>query len=448
MNILIIGAGQVGFYLAQMLSRENHDVTLVEPNTDRYHRAREQLDVMVIQGSGSSAATLKQAGVEKCDMIAAVTGIDEVNIVSCLLANKFGVNFKVARIQNPEFSQRSGVLNAQDLGIDLMIHPEEETAREIVLLIRRAAATDVVEFEDGRIQMVGIRIDVNAPILNKTLTEISRDNPDCSFRTVAIFRDGHTIIPGGEDFVRRKDQIFVVAKTETVSQVLELCGKGDERLQRVMILGGGRVGRSVAMELESDKGIDVRLIEASQSKSEFIAGQLKRTLVIRGDGTDMDLLATEGITDQDGFIAVSDDEETNIISCLLSKHLGVRRTIAMVNRADYLPIMSSIGLDAAVDKRRITADAILRFIRRGKVVSVATLRGVEAEVLEIETAKNASITNKPLKLQKFPSGAIIGIVSRGDSVFVPVGDTVIESGDKAVVFALPDNVAKVEKLFT
>jgi trk system potassium uptake protein TrkA len=448
MNILVIGAGQVGFYLSQMLSRENHDVTLIEPDTNRYHRAREQLDVMVIQGSGSSAATLKQAGIEKCDMIAAVSGVDEVNIVSCLLASKYNVNFKVARVQNPEFSQNTSVLTAKDLGIDLMIHPEEETAREIVLLIRRAAATDVVEFENGRIQVVGVRIDASAPILNKTLKEISEDNPDKSFRTVAIFRDGRTIIPGGQDFVRRKDQIFVVAKTESVSQVLELCGKGDERLQRVMILGGGRVGRSVAWELEREKDIDVKLIETSQTKSEFVAGQLRRTLVIRGDGTDMDLLATEGVMDQDGFIAVSDDEETNILSCLLSKHLGVRRTIAMVNRADYLPIMSSIGLDAAVDKRIITADAILRFIRRGKVVSVATLRGVEAEVLEIETIKNASITNKPLKLTKFPKGAIIGIVSRDGSVFVPVGDTIMKPGDKAVVFALPDNVPKVEKLFT
>lgn len=448
MNILIIGAGQVGFYLAQMLSRENHDVTLIETDIDRYRRAREQLDVMVIHGSGSSANSLRQAGVEKCDMIAAVSGVDEVNIVSCLLASKFGVNIKIARVQNPEFSQKSAILTAKDLGIDLMIHPEEETAREIVLLIRRAAATDVVEFEDGRIQVIGIRIDAKAPILNKTLQEVSDANPDKPFRTVAIFRDGRTIIPGGQDFVRRKDQIFVVAKTETISHVLELCGKGDERLQRVMILGGGRVGRSVAMELEREKDIDVKLIEAGHSKSEFVAEQLKRTLVIRGDGTDMDLLATEGIMDQDGFIAVSDDEETNILSCLLSKHLGVRRTIAMVNRADYLPIMSSIGLDAAVDKRIITADAILRFIRRGRVVSVATMRGVEAEVLEIEAAKKASITSKPLKLIKFPKGAIIGIISRKDSVFVPVGDTVVKEGDKAVVFVLPDNIPKVEKLFT
>lgn len=448
MNIVIIGAGQVGFYLAQMLSKENHDVTVIEPDLDRYHRAREQLDVMVLHGSGSSVRILKQAGIEKCDMLVAVSGVDEVNIVSCLLASKFGVNFKIARVQNPEFSQKSTVLTPGDLGIDLMIHPEEETAREIVLLIRRAAATDVIEFEDGRIQVVGVRIDANAPILNKTLQEITEAHPDKPFRTVAIFRDGKTIIPGGQDFVRKKDQIFVVAKTESISKVLELCGKGNEQLQRVMILGGGRVGRSVAMELERDKDIDVKLIEASHGKSEFVAGQLKRTLVIRGDGTDMDLLATEGIMDQDGFIAVSDDEETNILSCLLSKHLGVRRTIAMVNRSDYLPIMSSIGLDAAVDKRIITADAILRFIKRGKIVSVATLRGVEAEVLQIETARKAMITKQPLAQVKFPAGAIIGIVVRGDSVIVPVGNTLIEEGDRAVIFALPDSVSKVEKLFS
>jgi len=446
-KIIIIGGGEVGFHLGKMLSREHHQVVMIEPNREKINRLESALDVLVIEGSGSSVQTLVKAGIEDADLVIAVSAIDEVNIVACMLADKFGVARKVARIRNAEYTNPHAVLTAEQLGIDMIINPELETAHEIVLLIHRAAATDVVEFAGGAIQLLGIRLDAKSKINTKTLSEVSRSMPDLVFRTVAIARHGRTIIPTGEDRFLEGDQIFVVSKTASVSRLLELCGKSEDKIERIMILGGGKVGRMVAKELEKDRSFDVRLIETSRAKSEFVADQLERTLVIQGDGTDVDLLASEGILDMDAFISVTDDEESNIITSLLAQHLGVRRTITMVTQANYIPLMTSIGLGAAVDKRIITADAIARFIRRGQVVSVATIRGVDAEAIELIARQNSAITRKPLYKIKFPADAIIGAVMRRGEVLVPVGSTVIEPDDKVVIFTLPKEIPSLEKLF-
>lgn len=447
MRIIIIGGGEVGFHLAKILSQENHKVVVIEPNKEKIAVLEETLDVLVIEGSGSSVQTLDKAGIKEADMVIAVSAIDEVNIIACMLADKFGVSKKIARVRNEEYLSENAVLTPEQLGIDLIINPELETAQEIVWLIRRSAATDIIEFADGAIQLMGLRLDSKAKILSKKLFEISSEIANLTFRTVAIFRNGKTIIPTGEDYFYKGDQIFVVSKTETVPELLELCGKADERIERIMILGGGKIGRLVAKELERDKKTDIRLVESSRSKSQFVAEQLNRTLVVQGDGTDIDLLASEGLADMDAFVSVTDDEESNIITSLLARHLGVRRTVTIVTKANYVPLMSSIGLDAAVDMRIITANAISRFIHRGEVVSVATFRGIDAEAIELVAQKNSRIVKKPLSKQKFPDGAIIGALTRNGNVFVPVGSTQLEPGDKAVVFTLPKAVSAVEELF-
>jgi trk system potassium uptake protein TrkA len=446
-RILIVGGGEVGFHLARLLSQENHDVVMIEPVPEKCQRAMESLDVLVVEGNGASVATLDRAGIRETELLIAVTGVDEINIVCCLLAEKFGVPRKIARVRNPDYTSREPVLTPEELGIDLIINPEAETAEEIYWLIKRSTATDVLEFADGAIELVGIKLDRDAPVMNRTLMEVSQSVSDVRFRTVAIVRDGRTIIPTGNESLRRGDQIFVVAKRESVPDVLRLCGKGSERMERVMILGGGKIGRMVAALLEHEKGLDIRLIESRREKSQMIAEQLKRTMVIRGDGTDVDLLAAEGLIDMDGFIAVTEDEETNIITALLAKHLGVRRTIALIHRADYLPLMPAIGLDAAVDKRMITANAIARFVHRGEIVSIATLRGHDAVALELVARPGSKIVGRPLRKIKFPQGAIIGAVSRNGDVFVPVGDSVLRPNDKAVAFVLPSAVAAVEEMF-
>ncbi len=447
MRILIIGAGEVGFHLAKIFSKENHQVVIIDSDKDKIDRAESSLDILAIEGMGSSVQTLVKAGIKDAELLIAVSAIDEVNIIACMLADKFDVPRKIARVRNQEYTESNAVLTPEQLGIDLIINPEFETAQEIVLLLRRSAATDVIEFANGAIQLVGLRLDSKAKVISKKLREISMSIPALTFRTVAIFRNDKTIIPTGEDYFHAGDQIFVVSKTESVPTLLDLCGKKDERMEKIMILGGGKVGRFAAKELESEKHLDIRLIESSRWKSQFVAEQLKRTLVIRGDGTDVDLLAAEGIIDMDAFVAVTDDEESNIITSLLSKHLGVRRTITMVSQASYIPLMKSIGLDATVDKRIITANAIARFIHRGEVVSVATLKGIDAEAIELVAQEDSPIIKKRLKDLKFPDAALIGAVTRNGNVFVPVGNTLIKPQDKVVVFALPKAVASVEKMF-
>lgn len=447
MRIIIIGGGEVGLHLAKIFSKEHHDVVLIEPNKEKLSRIEEAVDLLAIEGSGSSVRTLVKAGIERADLLIAVSASDEVNIVACMLADKFGVKRKIARIRNQEYADANAVLTAEQLGIDLIINPELETAHEIVWLLKRSEATDVIEFADGAIQLVGLRLDANAKIISRTLNEVSKSMPDLTYRTVAISRGGRTIIPTGNDYFLSGDQIFVVSKTESVPDLLDLCGKKDERIEKLMILGGGKVGRLVAKELEKDKSIDIRLIESSRWKSQFVADQLKRTLVIQGDGTDVDLLASEGIIDMDAFVSATDDEESNIITSLLARHLGVKRTITMVSQTNYIPLMTSIGLDAAVDKRIITANAIARFIHRGEVVSVATMKGIDAEAIELVAQENSQIVKKRLRDTKFPSGAIIGAVTRSGNVFVPVGNSYIQPNDKVVVFAIPKAVAQVEKMF-
>ncbi|MFQ5603230.1 MAG: Trk system potassium transporter TrkA [bacterium] len=447
MKIIIVGAGEVGFHLAKILSKENHQVVMIEPDKEKISRAQESLDILVIEGSGSSVRTLVKAGIKEAELLIAVSAAYEVNVIACMLADKFTVPRKIARVRNQEFTDLNAILTPKQLGIDLMIYPELETAQEIVRLIKRSAATEVVEFANGAIQLVGLRLDSHAKVISKQLREVSSEIPDLTFRTVAIFRNGQTIIPTGEDYFYNGDQIFVVSKTESVPELLDLCGKKDERIEKIMILGGGKVGRLLAKELEQDKSLDIRLIESNRTKSQLIADQLRRTLVIQADGTDVDMLASEGLIDMDAFVAITNDEESNIITSLFAKHLGVKRTITMMSQSNYVPLMKSIGLDTTVDKRIITANAIARFIHRAEVVSAASIKGIDAEAFELVAQEGAPIIKKYLKDLKFPKGAIIGAVTRNDHVFVPVGNSVIQPNDKVVVFALPKAVANVEKMF-
>jgi len=447
MKVIVIGAGLVGTYICEYLSSEDHDVTVIEKDPAVCRKATDTLDAMVIQGDGASPALLVKAGVHKTDMMVAVSPDDEVNILACLAAAKAGVKIKIARLRNPEFSHEGALLGKKELGIDFIIHPERETARELGWLTRRSAATDVIEFEEGRVQLIGVRLDASSPVLNKTLQQIDRENPDLLFRAVAIFRANKTIIPGGEDHVTRGDQLFFITKTELVPQLLEVLGKSDERIEKVMILGGGRVGRIVAAELEKDKECQVKLVESNREKSQRIAEELQRTLIIVGDGTDLDLLAVEGIMEMDSYIAVTSDEETNILSCLMAKHMGVRRCLALVSRPDYLPIMASIGVDAAVDTQTLTANAILRYIRRGNITSLASLPGIEAEVLEIEITQSSRAAGRKVKALNLDHDGMIGIISRNGQVIVPIGDTELRDGDHLIVFTTPASVGRVEKIF-
>ncbi len=446
MKIIIIGVGEIGFNLARILSQENHDIVIIETDHDKCTHALEQLDVSVLEGNGASGEMLDKAGIEDSDIVIAASNIDEVNIMACMLAKQLSKARTVARVRNLEYSGENTVIRANQLGIDLMIHPEKEIANEIVRLAKQASATECMAFAKGKLQLLGLRItNRQAAAVGKTLLELGVGYTDIPFRVVAIVRQNDIIIPKGDDWIHFNDQLYVISDTDTVPKVLELTGKDNEQLEDVMLLGGGKIGRFVAESLEDEVG--VKLVESVKEKSIRIAEQLKKTLVISGDGTDLDLLAREGIMDMDTYIALTNDDEKNIISCLLAKHLGVKRVIALVNKLIYLPILPTIGIDASVSKVLSTVDAILRFVRKGKVMSVSTFKGVVAEVIEYVVPEGAKITKKDLLHVKFPESAIVGGIIRGEKVIIPTGETRIEHEDKAIVFALPDALNEVEKLF-
>jgi trk system potassium uptake protein TrkA len=446
MKIVIIGAGEVGFYLAQRLSLEKHDLVIIDSDPEKCAHAQEALDVSVIEGNASSQNALKEAGLESADMLIAASGVDEINLIACMIASKMGVKKKIARVRNPDYYEPSSLLKPQDLGVDLFIHPEEEVIEEITRLLMRASATEVVEFEGGKILVVGLKLDAQCPNLNKPLKEIGHEHERGNIRVVAMLKGEKTIIPTGEDFFSKNDQIFVVAKRDSLPHVLSLTGKADQKLDRIMILGGGKIGRGLAEKLESQ--VEVTLVESDREKSVQIASRLKRTAVYQADGMEIDTLAREGLLNMDAFIAVTGDDENNILSCLLAKHLGIHKTIALVNKQTYLPLLPVIGIDSTVNVRLSTASAILRFIRRGAILSAATFHGIDAEAIEFEVMKSNKVTGKPIKDLGLPKGSLIAGVTRKDDVLIPHGNSYLEVGDKVIVFALPKAIPAIEKRFS
>ncbi|RMH66193.1 MAG: Trk system potassium transporter TrkA [Bacteroidetes bacterium] len=447
MKAIVIGAGEVGFDVARILSMEQHDVIVIDIDPDALAQVQERLDVLTLQGNGTSATVLQDAGAATADMLIAVTAIDEVNLVACMLADRLGVQTTVARVRSGELSRTQTVLKTSDFGIDLVIHPEESAAAEVVQLIRRASATDVLTFCDGRLHLVGMRLDPDAPVLGKTLRELAEEHPNLTFRVMAIARGIRTILPGGNERLQKNDQVFVLTWPKFIPHVARIMGKSDTRIQHVMVLGGTQVGAKIALQLSQSKGKRLKLIEPDRDVAQRLAEELADVLVIHGDATDIDLLVREGLGEMDAFVAVTDDEESNLVTCLMAKHLGVQKTVAMLSKSAYIPISQSIGLDAAVSKKLAVSRQILRFLRGKHVLSVATVHGLDAEVLELEVSPRSPATRKPIKDLSLPRGVLIGAVLHKDRAEVATGHTEIAPGDRVIVFVLPQSIGKVEAYF-
>jgi len=445
MRIVIAGIGDVGYHLAKELSNESHDIIAIDKNQQRLSRIDSMVDILTITGSATSLGILKEAKTNEADLFVAVTSSEEANITAAIIAKKIGANKTIARIANAEYLSKDSDVDFKELGIDFMIYPEELAAQETVNLIKRTAATDILEFEGGMLSVMGLKLDKNSPVIGKTLTEIVRDYPSIDFRIVAIYRNFKTIIPSGKDRFLANDQVFAITKPEGVEMILKLAGKENLKFDNIMILGGSKIGRRAAELLQ--KEMTIKLIESNEDKTLLLAEDLSDTLIIHGDGRDIDLLAQEGIIDVDAFVAVTDDAETNIISCLMAKHLGVTKAIALVDKADYVPLTQTIGLDSLINKKLIAATNILQFIRRGEVIAQTTLEGIDAQLFEYIAKSNSPITKKAVKDIGFPKEAIIGGVIRGKESFIAVGNSQIKPNDKVVIFSLPGGVKKIEKFF-
>ncbi|MFC2083646.1 Trk system potassium transporter TrkA [Bacteroidota bacterium] len=445
MRIIIAGAGEVGYHLAKQLSSEEHDICVIDIDSDHLERINASIDVLSVSGSSTSITILEKSKVAETDLLVAVTSSESGNISTAILAKKLGAKKTIARVSNAEYVASEFKEMFRSLGIDHLIYPEELAAQEVVKLIERAAATDVLEFEDGKLSLIGLKLNRSVPVLRMNMKEVSEKFPNTSFRIVAIHRGMRTIIPTGEDTFLPNDQVFIITTQEGIEDIIKISGKENTVFENVMILGGGKIGRKAAKLLEDT--VNVKLIESDVEKTSGLADYLQKTLVIEGDGRDIDLLAQEGIVDMDAFIAVTDDAETNIIASLMAKHLGVAKTIAQVDNINYIPLTQTIGLDSLINKKLIAANNISSFIRKANIISLATLQGIDAEVLEYNVKPKSIVTKNPVKNLKFPKGAIIGGYIRGENGYITVGDTELQANDKAVVFSLPSALNKVEKFF-
>ncbi len=445
MRIIIAGAGEVGFHLAKLLTFERQELVIIDLSQDRLSYVAGHLDVNTVKGSSTSFKILEEANVSKADLLISVTSSEETNLATCVIAKKLGAKKTIARIDNTEFLIEKDVLNLKDIGIDELISPESLAAREIKRLLREAALTDTFEFDNGMLTLVGIYIDKHGFLANKLLRETTHLNRDHNFITVAILRGNETIIPHGDTRFLPNDHAYFIAQPEGVQKVLELTSRERVAIKNIMILGGSKVGYHAARRLS--KKYKIKLIETDKERCFELADELKDTLVINGDGSDVELLKDEGIEEMDAFVAVTNNSETNIISCLVAKNSGVAKTIALVENMDYIHLSQNIGVDTMINKKLIAANFISRYIRKGDVISLTGIHGVDAEVLEFEVKENSQIVNKKLKNLNFPKEAIVGGVVRKGVGYTTFGDFVFQPKDRVVVMSLPEAIREVELYF-
>ncbi len=446
MRILILGAGDVGFHLAQQLARENHDVTVVEQDRARARSIQETMDGLVIEGNGASLVTLERAGIERTDLLLAVTSHDEINIMACLSAAQYKVPKRIARVSKPDYYDHTGILPPERLGVDLMINPERECALETYQLLQSAAATEFAQFEGGLVQLIGVRVKEGAPVAGKRLLEIGKMTSDVRALVVAIARGSQTIIPSGGTRIEAGDQAFIMGEASHMTDVLTLAGYERFNLRRVVIAGGSREAWFLARLLEEHR-IECTILESDRARAVDLSERLTRSLILHGDATDLELLEMEGIGDADGFVAYTGSDETNLLSCLLAKSLGTRKVISLIDRFDYVPLVARVGVDAAVSPRVAAVNAIMSYVRRGSVLAVATLKGTRAEGIEFDVSARFPFVGQPLSQVRFPSGSLVGAIVRGDQVIIPRGADAIRTGDRVIMFVLAEVAREVEKLF-
>ena len=445
MRIIIAGAGEVGTHVAKMMCHANHDVILIDDSEERLRQIDAHFDLMTIVGSVSSIEDLKQANVAACDLFIAVPPYEELSIMSAILAKKLGAKVTIARINNYEYLLPENKEFFKQLGVDELIYPEQLAAKEIMTSLKRVGIRQQIDFSDGKLILYAIKIRANAPIINKTLAEIAEMHDTKLYNTVAINRDGHTIIPRGNEMFRHNDLAYILTTPEGTQKVMADAGKEHFDVRSVMILGGSRIGKKVAQRLED--GYNVKLIEIDRDKSTRLADTLENTLVINGDGRNLELLKDEGIKKMDAFVAVTANSEVNILACQLAKKMGVRKSVAEVENMDYIDLAENIGIGTLINKKLIAASYIYRYTVKARVSHVKCLIASEAEVLELVASDGSKITKGRLSDLRLPKDVNVGGIIRNGTAIIATGNTQIIPNDKVVVFALPSGIRKIEKMF-
>jgi len=448
MKIIIAGAGEVGFHLAKLLSFESQEITLIDLDKERLSYAETHLDIKVVSGDITSVSVLKSSNISNADLFISVTSSETSNITSCVLAKQLGTKKTIARISNTEFIQNKSELEFEKLGIDELISPESLAASEIELLMSQSVFNDTYEFENGALTMLGLTLSEEAEIINKTVKLAAEFLPDIHFIPIAIQRKGSraTVIPRGDTVFLKGDRVVFITSKGGDEELCNLTGRQKTQIKNIMILGGGQIGSTSAEEL-TNSGFNIKIVEKSKERAIDLADQLSDALVINGDGRNIELLEEENFSNMDALISVTGNSETNIMSCLVAKSKGVKKTIALVENMDYFALSHSIGVDTLINKKLLAANSIFRYIRKGEVVAMTKLVNMDAELLEFVVNDASKVCGLHIKNIDFPRSAIIGGVIRENEGYIALGDFKIQPGDRVVVCCMPQSIKKVESLF-
>jgi trk system potassium uptake protein TrkA len=450
MRVIVCGAGRVGVGIARRLSRENNEVTVVDQSKELIRAVAERLDVRGVVGNGAYPETLEEAGAREADMIIAVTFSDEVNMVACQIAHSlFKVPTKIARIRAQGYldPRYSDIFSRNHLPIDVIISPEREVSEAIIQRMSTPGAFEIKTFVDGRVWAVGVKLRDDCPIVNTPLRQVAELFPDLKITIVAVKRGDNIWRAHSGDMLEPGDQVYFVADRTDVTRALEIMGEAARQARRVIIVGGGNIGLFVAKGLEKMGAMKIRLIERDRKRAELIAEELERTIVLQGDGLDRAVLREAGVADAETVVAVTDNDQVNILASVVAKREGARRSMALVNDQDYGPIAEAVGVDRYVDPRATTISTILQHIRRGRIKGVYSLSDGAAELIDAVALETSPLVNKPLRDAELPEGVMIGAVFRDNEVQMPTGDTVINAGDRIVLMSMRENVKDVEQMF-
>ena len=444
MKIVIAGVGEMGSHLAKLLSGNGHEITVIDTNPKALSDVVSLADVITVEGDSTTFAILRKASVRKCDLFIAVHPVENTNILSAIMAKQLGAKKSIARIDNNEYLEPNNKEMFINMGIDYMFYPEKIAAEEVISLLGHTSTTEFVDFSGGRLSLLVFRLEPTSPLVGRELSSFTVDE-NSTYRTVAISRSGKTIIPHGTDSYMVGDMLYVIARHDSVSEIMALSGQGDVHIKNMMILGGSRIGVQIAQAMQED--VNIKLIDYNADKAYHLAEQLEKTLIINDDGRNTEAMMEEGLSNMDAFVAVTGRSETNILAAMLAKRMGVKKVIAEVENLNYINLADSVGVDTIINKKMVSASNIFRFTMTTDVLAIKCLTGSDAEVLEFIVKPNSPATKAPIKDLDIPSDMTIGGIVRGDKVFIASGKTEIAAYDRVVIFAMPSAIGKVGYYF-
>ena len=448
MKIIIVGAGEVGYNIANRLASESKRVTVIDKDESAIQRLAENLDVQTVTASGSNPKALIEAGIKDAEIFLAVTDSDEINLLTCLMVNLISpTTKKLARVRNSDFDPYHERFKKENPHIDTIINPEIEVVNTIRKLMEVPGAVDVGDFVDGRVKYVGIRLDSYSPMAGMKLIDFSSKFGEDRPLIAAVIRSNEVIVPRGNTQIQAGDLIYFISETKKLKKTLNLFGKKIQPVRNALIIGGGRIGERLAKMLELDS-IKTKIIESDINRCHYLSEKMNKTVILHGDGSDQKLFREENVGNSDVVVSATNDDETNILVSLLAKNLGVQTTITRIEKSNYFPLLSTIGIEKVVSPRLSAISSILQEVRKGKVLSDISIFGERGEFIEAVALESSGITDKPLKRISFPKGAILACIIRETNIIIPKGDSVIKPGDSVIIFAVKAAVKKLEKLLT